>query len=128
MEPFDQLKAAYPKRSGSQRWGDAKRFLNRLLNEGETIEDILAGVERYKAWAENEDIIGTVFVQQAATFLGRNEGWREDWEIPKPKPKAVDKMDDGELLAEATRAGIGTHGKTRYDLIHTLKQYREMAT
>lgn len=79
---FEAFRQRYPKRNGGQRWGDAERFFNALLKKGHTTEEIIAGVERYKAWCDATGKTGTELVQQAATFLGRNKGFLEDWAIP----------------------------------------------
>lgn len=86
---FDEIQAVYPKRSGSQRWADAKVHYNARLKEGETHDTILGGVKRYAAFVAASGKAGTGWVQQAATFLGTNKGYLEPWTIlPDEKAKA----------------------------------------
>lgn len=79
---FDEIRLAYPKRGGSQKWGDAERAYNARLAEGHTHEDILAGCERYGRFLTLTGKAGTEYVQMAATFLGRNKGFLELWHPP----------------------------------------------
>lgn len=76
---FEEIKTAYPKREGSHRWTDAKGSYRERLKEGSAHEDILAGVRRYAAYVRANGDEGTRYVQQAATFLGTNKGFLEDW-------------------------------------------------
>lgn len=76
---FARIREIYPKRSGSHRWQDAENHFRARVREGYTPEVILAGVERYAAYVRAEGTEGSSFVQQAATFLGTNKGFLEDW-------------------------------------------------
>lgn len=91
MEPAQELlqhvRQLYPKRDGSQRWGDALNHLRARLKEGEETEIILEGIKRYAAWCRERDMEHTPYVQQAATFLGRNRGYLEDWDLPVKEVK-----------------------------------------
>ncbi len=80
---FDQVKAIYPRRDGDQRWRQALGHYRAARKAGESIEVIMAGVQRYRAWCERKSLIGTDKVKQAATFLGLEKCWRESWEVPK---------------------------------------------
>ena len=79
---FDEIRRMYPKRGGGQKWGDAERAYNARLSEGSTHEQILSGVERYSLYVRATGKEGTEYVQQAATFLGRNKGFLETWAAP----------------------------------------------
>ena len=79
---FDEVKEAYPKRGGGQRWQDAERFYNTRIQEGVTHQEILAGVLRYRDYCNQTGKTGTEYVQQAATFFGRNQGYKEPWTMP----------------------------------------------
>jgi hypothetical protein len=76
-----KLKAVFPKRAGSHRWPAAEKAINARLREGHTETEILEGAERYARWCEASGKVGTEFVQQAATFVGRNKAFLESWEI-----------------------------------------------
>lgn len=82
---FDDVQRAYPKRAGGQRWGDARKAYDRAIGKGASHDEILAGVRRYADFIRTKGDEGTQFVQQAATFLGANEGWREPWLPPVVK-------------------------------------------
>lgn len=79
---FDEIKKAYPKRGGGQRWQDAERFYHSRIQEGVTHKEILDGVYRYARFCDQTGKTGSEFVQQAATFFGRNQGYREPWTPP----------------------------------------------
>lgn len=79
---FDEIRQAYPKRGGSQKWGDAEKAYKKRLAQKHTHEEILAGVNRYKDYLIATGSIGTQYVQQAATFLGENKGFLEPWIPP----------------------------------------------
>jgi hypothetical protein len=82
---FDQIRAIFPKRSGSHRWQDALNHFRARVREGHSPETILAGVERYATFVREQGNEGSSFVQQAATFLGTNRGFLEDWKSAPPK-------------------------------------------
>ena len=92
-EMIEQLRQIYPQRRGDHRWGDAERNLAARLREGSTFAEILEGAKRYAAYCKAERIEGSEFVQQIATFLGRNRGFANDWK-PKPKPGSAGKQGD----------------------------------
>lgn len=78
-EAFDTLWAAYPKRAGGNSKSDAHRAWAARLKSGATADEMLAGVQRYARYCEATGKIGTEYVKQAATFLGRGEHFRELW-------------------------------------------------
>lgn len=82
---FESLKALYPRRSGDQRWYDARQAINARLREGHTWEQILDGVRRYAAWCRATGKIDTETVRQAATFVGKGKGFLEPWTLPATK-------------------------------------------
>lgn len=79
---FEEIRMAYPQRGGGQRWKDAERAYHAQLASGVTHEEIMAGVSRYAQFMRITGKVGTEFVQQAATFLGRNAGFKEPWTAP----------------------------------------------
>lgn len=91
-EGFAEIRQEYPKRAGGQRWGDAQKFYQRRLTEGAKPEDILAGVRRYAMFAKATSIERTERVQQAATFLGDNRGYLEQWQPPPKQLSAVERV------------------------------------
>lgn len=81
---FAVLRDLYPARSGSQRWADALENYNSNLKAGYSTQQMLDGVMRYARYCKAEEILGQAKVQQAATFLGPNLGFLEEW---KPSEK-----------------------------------------
>jgi hypothetical protein len=77
-----QIKPAYPKRDGDQRWQQACEHYRAARKEGESLDVILAGIIRYAQWLEYKGLVRSDKVKQAASFLGKEKCWREPWEIP----------------------------------------------
>lgn len=82
-QQLEQLKSTYPKRAGSQPWKRAASAINARIRDGATWDEILAGVQRYRAYCEVTGKIRTEFVMMAATFLGRDEHFKEPWDPPQ---------------------------------------------
>lgn len=80
-EPIDQLKVVYPKRAGSHRWTDAKNAIKARQREGHTLDEIIDGARRYAAFCVADGIAGSKFVMQAATFVGANKQFLEEWDV-----------------------------------------------
>lgn len=85
---FDELRALYPKRSGHQRWPDAKKHIRARLREGHAWIEILDGARRYAEWVRATGKERMETVQQAATFVGENKGFLEPWNPPATKADA----------------------------------------
>lgn len=79
---FVQLQKIFPRRAGTQRWPDARKHCHARLREGHTWAEILAGAERYAAFVRATGKERTEHVQQAATFVGTNRGFLEEWALP----------------------------------------------
>src|SRR5581483_11793784 len=120
VEPaeFVEIRRQYPKRAGGQRWGDALRSFKRRVSEGESPKTILDGVLRYAFFVQATGIERTERVQQAATFLGENRGYLEQWQAP-PRPKTAVELarenlrrgrDDGRVVSEQSAEGEGGMG------------------
>jgi hypothetical protein len=85
-DAFEEFKAVYPRRDGDQRWADAKRAWRARLR-GDSKRDIpsstpaemIEGARCYAAWVRERAKEGTEFVKQAATFLGPDCPFREQW-------------------------------------------------
>lgn len=84
---FAALKAAYPDRSGSQRWAEALEHYTANLKAGFTEQQMLEGVQRYAQWCTAEGLVGQSCVRSANAFLGKSRGFLEAWtpsSVPKP--------------------------------------------
>ncbi len=77
-----QIRAAYPKRTGGQGWGHVRKRIPQLVKQGEAFENILAGTKRYAALQKAIGNEGTPYVMQARTFYGPGEWWCEEYELP----------------------------------------------
>jgi uncharacterized protein YdaU (DUF1376 family) len=84
-DEFETLKAIYPKRSGSQRWEDARRAINARLREGHTWQQILDGARRYADFCRHTGKERTETVLQAVTFFGKNKEFLSPYDIPATK-------------------------------------------
>lgn len=87
---FPEIQACYPARDGDQRWQDARKHYKARLREGSTHEEILAGVQRYAIHVRARGKESTPYVQQAATFLGKNRGYLVPWpatELPEERSR-----------------------------------------
>lgn len=82
---FDEFKAVYPKRSGSQPWGRALKAIDARRKLGEAWAAILAGAGRYAQFIRATGKEGSEFVMQAATFCGPEKHYLQPWHAP-PKP------------------------------------------
>lgn len=97
---FEEFRALYPARVGSQRWGDAERFYKARLKEGHTDHEILEGTKRYAKFLKATGKYGTEYVMQAASFLGRNKGFLEDWLVPMKEGDTMRRPEKLPTLAE----------------------------
>ena len=79
---FEAFKNSYPKRAGSQPWTRARKAMHARLKAGNTITEILAGTQRYRAFVLETGKEGTEFVMQAVTFCGPEKHFLESWELP----------------------------------------------
>lgn len=84
-QAFEEVRAAYPKRAGDQRWTDAATAYAARLKAGDTHEEILAGVIRYAAYVRAKGDEGGQYVKQAASFLGTNRSYLDRWDPPPSK-------------------------------------------
>lgn len=73
------FKLAYPARAGDQGWRRAVKAANARIAEGHTPDEFIDGAKRYHAHCAALGKIGTEFVKQAATFLGPDKPFLEDW-------------------------------------------------
>ena len=79
---LDQIRKAYPKRVGGQGWGLVRTKVLRLVAQGESFDEILAGAQAYGDLMRATGDAGTCYVKQAATFFGPGEWWREEYDLP----------------------------------------------
>lgn len=76
-ERFEIAWAAYPKRDGSNpKVGAYKAFRSRVTS-GADPNDLTLSAEHYALHCRHREVEGTAYVQQASTFFGPSEPWRE---------------------------------------------------
>lgn len=85
---FVDFKIAYPKRSGDQGWRKAIRAANARIAEGHTWAEMVGGAARYAEYVRSTGSENTEYVKQAATFLGPDKPFLEDWSLPPTKAQA----------------------------------------
>ena len=78
---LQQIREAYPKRTGGQGWGHVKKRLPNLVQGGESFDDMIAGCESYSRMLKDTGKYGTEFVMQARTFFGPGEWWLEAYDL-----------------------------------------------
>ena len=76
---FEAVWAIYPKRSGGNSKREALMAWRARLRSGVPAEVLHAGVERYLAFCESEQKVGSRFVMMAASFFGPGEHYLEPW-------------------------------------------------
>lgn len=84
---FEAFWKAYPKRAGSNSKQAAWKAWRTRRREGAKPEEIMAGLERYRAYLEATGKIGTEYVMMASTFLGPNRRWEDAYEVPSVPKK-----------------------------------------
>lgn len=102
---FEELWAAYPKRTGDNPKRKAFHAWRARLKEGATPETIADGVRRYAAFVRAGGKEHTEFVKQAATFFGPDRPFLDPWQI------RVSAAGHASAFAEAERRLFGAAGE-----------------
>lgn len=89
-EAFSTAWQLYPKRAGDNPKERALKAWHARISEGNSEEDLLAGVRRYAAFVRATGKEGTEYVKQAATFFGPSKGFLETWAPPEAHIAAGD--------------------------------------
>jgi hypothetical protein len=82
---FDAIWGRYPDRLGGNPKRRALNALRARIREGVETAGIIEGLDRYIKYLKANDRIGTEYVMQAATFLGPDRRWTEEWSTAKPQ-------------------------------------------
>jgi hypothetical protein len=111
---FSEAFEAYPPRAGGNSRRDAAAAFAARLRAGVAAEELIAGVQRYRAYCDATERTGTEFVKQAKTFFGPGDHWREPYTLPPPgrgsgggAPSGSRRMTDDEAIAAAERSLFG---------------------
>lgn len=92
---FKVILDAYPQRPGDSPRDGYLAFLEQV-RKGATPAEILEGVRRYAAYCVATDKIGTDFVKQLRTFLGKSRYYLEPWTLPRAAGAHSSKRNAGE--------------------------------
>jgi hypothetical protein len=76
-EPFEELWRAYPNRDGPNPKVGAYKAVRARVKDGAETDQLVAASRHYAKHCAHRGIEGTEYVQQAATFFGQREAWRE---------------------------------------------------
>ncbi|MDR5727937.1 MAG: hypothetical protein RB191_10980 [Terriglobia bacterium] len=82
------FKLVYPHRAGDPNWSGGLRAANARISEGHTVDEFMAGAERYAKFCESTGKVGTEIVQQASRFLGPGKPFLLPWDLPQNKAEA----------------------------------------
>ena len=86
--------SVYPKRAGSNSQADALRAFKARRRDGVTVEEMLAGVQRYTTFLEATGKAGTEFVMQGARFFGASKHYSEQWDLPTAPRTRQERSDE----------------------------------
>ena len=78
---FGRAWDGYPPRAGSNPRREAEQAWQARIRTGVTAEQMLAGVERYRAYCDASGKTGTEYVMQAKRFFGPSAPFDEPWTV-----------------------------------------------
>ena len=93
-EDFECFWAQRPKRDGADPKSAAFRAWGARIRDGTRPEEMISGVMAYAQHCDRRRITGTPFVMQAATFLGPDLHFRNDWRKPNGTGSYIDPDDE----------------------------------
>jgi hypothetical protein len=102
---FKVILDAYPQRPGDSPRDGYLAFLERV-RQGATPAEILEGVRRYAAYCVATDKIGTDFVKQLRTFLGKSRYYLEPWTLPRAAGANSQRRNAGEESYERGKRAL----------------------
>lgn len=79
VDAFEQLWKMKPERQGANPKNRALSAYKQRIKDGANHEEIANGLIRYKKHLEEQQKLNTPFVMQMATFLGKDEHFKEQW-------------------------------------------------
>jgi uncharacterized protein YdaU (DUF1376 family) len=94
-----EAQAAYPPNPGRADWITAERNFYRLIDEGATAGDIVAGVRRYSAHVA---ATGRLVLNPSRFFGDHDQPWAQPWPIPKTR---AERNQDADVAAAAAWLG-----------------------
>jgi hypothetical protein len=122
---LEQLKAVYPKRDGTHVWSAVPRLVSQALASGAEWDRMFQGAKNYAIHCQRKGMVGTEWVMQARTFVGRDWHFDEwcDQDMRSPAEKAADRAREA-LLLRAAKAGFRAQipGEPDYRYEEALKE------
>lgn len=87
---FADIRAAYPAFIGRQDWINAEHYCNqRVERDGVPWSDLIAAVERYRAYCDSGGVSGPQYVMTPGKFFSAaDRPWMQDWRPPPTKAQA----------------------------------------
>lgn len=80
---FREVWTELPNRAGSDpELTGFQAYLTHASREAPSHEVLVEAAKRYAAWCDAMEFTATEKVMQGSRFLGRNQEWNQDWEIP----------------------------------------------
>jgi len=87
---FERFWSAFPKRDGANPKKKAFRHWKATLKRnGADADTLIAAAERYAEHCRVKGKVGTEFVLYAATFLGPDKHWQEEWVAPREERRLL---------------------------------------
>jgi hypothetical protein len=109
---FTEFWELYPKRKPSNPKQKAIKAWNKRIKDGYTPDQMINGLKAYASTCS--EIIGTPYVMMAATFLGPDLHFLEEYEAVEVEFKLP--ADDADLIAYGTEQGYPPRpGESFYD-------------
>lgn len=108
-ENFDrwlEVKAAYPPAPARADWIAAERNANRLIGDGASWAELLAGTQRY---ATHVIATGRLVLNPARFFGDSDRPWSQPWPIPTSRAERTQAAD---VAAAIEWAGVNTRGNS----------------
>ena len=81
-DEFEAAWKSYPTRRGSNPKVGAYKSFRARVKSGDLPEDLILSADHYRKFCQHDELDGTEFVKQAATFWGPQEAWREFLVMP----------------------------------------------
>jgi len=78
---WDEFVKIYPMRSGDRGVAKGRDKFKAVMTSGVPPDELIAGVRRYRAWADATANTGTQFIKQIPKWLS-DSAWAEPWVIP----------------------------------------------
>lgn len=120
---FETAWSLYPKRAGANPKKKAFRAWSARLKGGAPPEDMLAGIRRYSKFIKETGKSSTEFIMQAATFLGPDEHYLNDWGIPDQRPDEIRPRNDADWMGLGQKIGVNAgRGESMQDYIKRIQK------